>query len=59
MGPDGIHPRLLRELVKVTAIPFSIIFQCLEVGKKMFQFSRRQEGRLVAGHYQFPGASSL
>lgn len=42
MGPDGIHPRLLRELVTVTAIPFSIIFQCLEVGKKCSNF---QEGK--------------
>ncbi|KAK4811193.1 hypothetical protein QYF61_019824 [Mycteria americana] len=27
MGPDGIHPRVLKELVDVTAAPLSIIYQ--------------------------------
>ncbi|KFP53283.1 hypothetical protein N323_11690, partial [Cathartes aura] len=27
MGPDGIHPRVLRELVEVLTKPFSIIYQ--------------------------------
>ncbi|PKU33292.1 rna-directed dna polymerase from mobile element hypothetical protein [Limosa lapponica baueri] len=27
MGPDGIHPRVLKELVDVTAGPLSIIYQ--------------------------------
>ena len=28
MGPDEIHPRVLRELVEVTAEPLSITYQC-------------------------------
>ena len=27
MGPDGIHPRILRELVEELAKPLSIIYQ--------------------------------
>uniref|UniRef100_A0A8C2UDQ8 Reverse transcriptase domain-containing protein n=1 Tax=Coturnix japonica TaxID=93934 RepID=A0A8C2UDQ8_COTJA len=34
MGPDEIHPRVLKELVEVITEPFSIIFQCsLLMGK--------------------------
>ena len=28
MGPDGLHPRVLRELAGVIAEPFSTIYQC-------------------------------
>lgn len=27
MGPDGIHPRVMKELETVLAMPFSITFQ--------------------------------
>ena len=34
MGSAGIHPRVLRELVEVTAKPLSVIYQqCLSTGE--------------------------
>ena len=29
MGPDGLHPRMMRELANVTTNPFSITFEML------------------------------
>ncbi|KAK4808571.1 hypothetical protein QYF61_009874 [Mycteria americana] len=61
MGPDGIHPRVLRELVEELAKPLSIIYQqsChreLHRTAMTFQISRR-----VAGNYinQFPQDSGM
>lgn len=55
MGPDGTHPRVLRELAGVVVGPLSVIFQLSwEPGEPIgscqmwFQFSRRVRKKILA-----------